>query len=91
MSEVFGANGRARISEIMDDVLDYHASLESLIELNDQADVGRVAYYHLVPNPANAVFMAFFERNLPENYLIAQDRMWFDLPVGSDAIRVTKP
>ena len=91
MSQVMGDNGRERISKIMRDVLDYHASLESLIELNDKADVDRVAYYHLVPNPTNALFMAFFERNLPENYLIAQDRMWFHLPVGSDTIGVTEP
>ena len=32
MSEGFAAEGRARISKIMVDVLDYHASLKSIIE-----------------------------------------------------------
>ena len=32
-----------------------------------------------MPNPSNA-FMRFFERDLPDNYLIASDGMWFDCP-----------
>lgn len=90
MSEGFAAEGRARLSKIMADVLDYHASLESIIELGSEIDIGMVAYYHLVPNPSNALFMRFFERDLPDNYLIASDGMWFDLPVGSKDIEVTE-
>ena len=90
MSEGFAAEGRARISKIMVDVLDYHASLKSIIELGSEIDIGMVAYYHLVPNPSNALFMRFFERDLPDNYLIASDGMWFDLPVGSKDIEVTE-
>ena len=90
MSEGFAAEGRARLSKIMADVLDYHASLESIIGLGSEIDIGMVAYYHLVPNPSNALFMRFFERDLPDNYLIASDGMWFDLPVGSKDIEVTE-
>ena len=91
LSEGFAAEGRARISKIMADVVEYHASLESIIELGSQTDIGMVAYYHLVPNASNALFTRFFERDLPDNYLIATDRMWFDMPVGSKDIVVLEP
>ncbi|MEL0218330.1 MAG: MBL fold metallo-hydrolase, partial [Gammaproteobacteria bacterium] len=91
LSEGFAAEGRARISKIMADVVEYHASLESIIELGSQTDIGMVAYYHLVPNASNALFTRFFERDLPDNYLIATDRMWFDMPVGSKDIEVVEP
>jgi len=44
-----------------------------------------------VPNASNALFTRFFERDLPDNYLIATDRMWFDMPVGSKDIEVVEP
>ena len=49
------ANGRSRQSKIVTDVIDYHASTASLIELSAQSDVDMVAYYHLVPVPPNSI------------------------------------
>ena len=32
-----------------------------------------------------------FQRDFPDHYLLAEDGMWFELPVGSDEINVTRP
>lgn len=78
--------GRDRIAKILNDIMDYHASSESLIALSDQ--VGMMVYYHLVPFPQNIVMRKVFERNLPENYRLADDGDWFFLPADSDEIIV---
>ena len=94
VSTLAGATGEAgldRISKIMLDVMDYHASAASLVELNQSVDIGMVAFYHLVPNPANLLVKKIFERDLPSNFLLAEDGIWFELPPGSEKIEVTYP
>jgi len=91
MSQAAGEAGFNRISKIMSDVLDYHASASSLIELGERVDIGMVAFYHLVPSVDNIVVTRIFERDMPSNYLLAEDGMWFELPIDSDEIIVTKP
>ena len=83
--------GLNRMSRIMYDVLDYHASVQSLVALNGKVDVGMVGYYHLVPVPGNLIMAQVFERNLPGNYVVTNDRDWFELPSGSEEIKVIKP
>lgn len=80
-----------RLSKILYDVTDYHASVQSLIELNDKVDIGMVGYYHLVPVPATIVQRKFFERNLPDNYVVTDDGDWFELPSNSDEIKHIRP
>jgi len=91
LSAAAGQAGLSRISKIMADVLDYHASTTSLVELGVDANVDMVAFYHLVPSPVNALVEEIFKRDLPDNYLLAADGMWFDLPVSGDDIVVTGP
>lgn len=91
MSEALAAAGQTRTSKIVADVMDYHASTGSLIELGAKADVDMVAFYHLVPSPMNALVEDIFMRETPDNYLLAEDLMLFDLPIGSDDIIVTRP
>jgi ribonuclease Z len=91
LSAAAGQTGLSRISKIMADVLDYHASTTSLVELGAGADVDRVAFYHLVPSPVNVLVEEIFTRDLPDNYLLAADGMWFDLPVSGDDIVVIGP
>ena len=74
-------------SKIAEDVIDYHASVKSLIEL--KADVGIVALYHLAPAPMNYMVEEIFKRDLPDNFLLTEDGMWFDLPRFSDRIMVS--
>ena len=83
--------GFKRVSMIMNDVIDYHASTDSIIELGESTKIDMVAYYHLVPAPGNMLTHKFFERGLPENFVIAQDRQWFELPANSNEINVSTP
>jgi len=78
--------GLTRVAKIASDVMDYHASTDSLIDLNADIDAGIVAFYHLVPAPANMITTKIFERNLPENYLVANDGDWFEMPSDSATI-----
>jgi ribonuclease Z len=87
MSEAALEVGLTRMSKIAEDVIDYHASVKSLIEL--KADVGIVALYHLAPAPMNYMVEEIFKRDLPDNFLLAEDGMWFDLPRFSDRIMVS--
>ena len=80
--------GINRVSKIMSDVLDYHASTDSIIELGRSTKIDMVAFYHLVPNPGNILVYKFFERNLPDNFVIARDGDWFELPSNSREIKV---
>lgn len=89
MAEAADQAGLGRIAKIIRDVLDYHASTDSLLQLGQEANIRMVAYYHLVPNPQNLVMEKVFERGMPDNYLIASDGTWFNLPEGSSEIIVT--
>ena len=78
--------GLPRLAKIISDVVDYHATTDSLIELGTDIDAGMIAFYHLVPAPANLIMSKIFERNLPENFVLANDGDWFELPSDSSAI-----
>ena len=86
-----GAAGRSRTSKIVADVIDYHASTDSLIELGEKSDVDMVAFYHLVPVPLNSVLEDIFMRGVPDNFVLTEDLMRFELPIGSDKIVVNRP
>ena len=91
LSKAMGAAGRSRQSKIVSDVMDYHASTDSLIELGEQSNVDMVAFYHLVPVPLNVVLEDVFKRGMPDNFLLAEDLMSFELPIGNDEIVVNHP
>jgi ribonuclease Z len=91
LSEALGAAGQSRQSKIVADVMDYHASAESLIELGEKSNVDMVAFYHLVPVPPTSLLKNVFLRGAPDNFLLTEDLMWFELPVDSDDIVVNRP
>jgi ribonuclease Z len=91
LSRALGEADRPRQSKIVADVLDYHASTDSLVELGQKSEVDMVAFYHLVPTPANAVVENVFLRGAPDNFLLTEDLMWFELPSESDEIVVNRP
>jgi ribonuclease Z len=91
LSEALGAVGQSRQSKIVADVMDYHASTDSLIELGETSNVDMVAFYHLVPVPPNTLLEDVFLRGAPDNFLLAEDLMWFELPIDSDDIVVNRP
>jgi len=91
LSAALGAAGQTRLAKIVTDVTDYHASTASLVELGKQSNVGMIGYYHLVPVPANPIVKTVFMRGAPENFVLTEDLMWFELPIDSDEIIVHRP
>ncbi len=89
--KAMGAAGRPRQSKIVRDVMDYHASTDSLIKLGEQTNVDMVAFYHLMPVPLNVDLEDVFKRRVPDNFLLAEDSMSLELPIGSDEIIVNRP
>jgi ribonuclease Z len=90
MERVARATGRERLATIFHDIQDYHADAADLGAFL-AADVGTVAAYHLVPAPRNALMERVFRRDLPDGVVMTDDGMVFDLPAGSDAVRITAP
>ncbi len=78
-----------RSAQILRDVLDYHAHTGDIAALAERARVRRLALYHLVPTPANAFMEDVFRRGLPDEVILTIDGMRFELPVGSDEVRVS--
>ncbi len=91
LSQALATEGQTRQSKIVSDIMEYHASTDSLIELGEQSNVNMVAFYHLVPVPPNSVVKDIFMRGAPDNFLLTEDLMWFELPIGSDDIVVNRP
>ena len=91
LSKAMGAEGLSRQSKIVADVMDYHASTDALIELAEKAEVDMVAFYHLVPVPMNALIKDIFMRGAPDNVLLTEDLMWFELPIDTEEIVVNRP
>lgn len=89
MERAAGAAGRPRQEKILFDIQDYHASTGSLVDFAREADIGRLALYHLVPAPRNAVMADVFRRGLPDDVILTDDGMIIDLPAGSRALRIS--
>ena len=81
-------NDQPRRAKIFFDIQDYHASIRSMVEMAERAGVRQLAFYHLVPSPANALMERIWRRDLPADVVLTDDYMTFDLPSGSDDILV---
>ena len=75
-----------RMQKIVKDVQDYHAPTTDVVELATAAEVRQVAFYHLVPAPANAMILNQFTAGLGDDVVVVADGMLFELPQGSEAI-----
>jgi ribonuclease BN (tRNA processing enzyme) len=76
------------VATVLHDIQDYHATTSDLQRLVDEADIGQLALYHLVPAPRNAMAVAAFIRGVPEGAIITEDGMVISLPVDSEEIAV---
>jgi ribonuclease Z len=76
---------------IMTDVIEYHADVMSLPARAAAAGIKRLALYHLVPVPPNALVEKMFLRGLPDDVILTRDLHTFDLPADSDEIRIREP
>ena len=47
--------------------------------------------FSVLDDSSNALFRKIFSRELPEGTIITEDSMIFELPAGSDEIRVVSP
>ncbi|MEE4302317.1 MAG: MBL fold metallo-hydrolase [Pseudomonadales bacterium] len=88
MEKAARENGQPRRAKIFFDIQDYHASITSMVEMAERVGVRQLAFYHLVPAPANALLERIWRRDLPDDVMLTDDYMTFDLPAGSDAIIV---
>jgi ribonuclease Z len=85
------ASAGTRMEEILHDIQDYHAHTDDMSALVDQSGVRQLALYHLVPPPSNAFFERIFARDLPKGTILTEDGMIFELPSGSEEVRVVAP
>ena len=91
MIETATALGVPRIPKIMTDVIDYHADATTLEERARAAGIRQLALYHLVPVPINALAERIFARGLSSDTLLVRDLHTFDLPAGSEEVRISAP
>ena len=82
------ARANPRMQKVMVDVLDYHAHTTDVAALAERAGVRKLAFYHLVPVPQNALMTAIFMRDIPDSVVLTEDGMTFDLPADSEEILV---
>ena len=85
------ASDGTRMEKILHDIQGYHAHTDDLETLLEQSGVRRLALYHLVPPPSNALFQKIFSRDLPKGTIISEDGMIFELPAGSIDVNVITP
>ena len=78
--------GNERLEKIIKDVQDYHAPTTDVVELAKAAEVRQVAFYHLVPAPANAMILNQFTAGFGDDVVVAADGMVFELPQNSEAV-----
>jgi hypothetical protein len=45
----------------------------------------------MVPSPSNIIMQKIYQRDLPDNAVLTEDRMWFELEVGGDKVNVVTP
>ena len=86
MSDALSANGNKRTAKLIGDVLDYHASTTNLVEMARLANVKQLAFYHMVPMPANPFMENIFRRGVPDDVVITDDGTRFILPANSEEI-----
>ena len=80
--------GITRVAAVLHDIQDYHATTSDLQRLADEADIGLLALYHLVPAPRNPMAVAAFSRGIPEGAIITEDAMVIALPSNSEDIDI---
>ena len=90
MKDAVTSVGNVRMAQVIDDILDYHADTDSLIEVAREAGVTMLALYHLVPAPANTIVKSIFGRGLPADVRIVDDGTVFNLAANTDAIEVVQ-
>jgi len=86
------AVNRGRTAAIMHDVQDYHISPEEAAQLANEANVGLLAFYHLLPAPdgflARRLFASGVNRVRKRNWTMADDGSLYTLPLDGKEVRI---
>jgi ribonuclease Z len=82
------STGNTRLATVLHDIQDYHATTRDLQRLVDEAAIGQLALYHLVPAPRNAMGVAAFNRGIPDGAIITEDGMVISLPSGTEDMTI---
>jgi ribonuclease Z len=86
-----GGAGRAGTAAIMHDVQDYHISPEEAARAANEAGVGLLVFYHLLPAPDGFLMRRLFAAGVdavrPRGWTIAEDGSLYTLPIGSADVR----
>ena len=84
--------GRDRTAAIMHDIEDYHITPEQAAEIANRAEVKLLVYYHLLPAADGFLMRRLFARGIEQarrgDWTIADDGSLYELPIGSDEIRI---
>jgi ribonuclease Z len=82
--------GRPRVAKIAADIQSYHTSPVEAAEAANEAGVGLLVLTHLTPPPPMRVVERVFTRGVsdvrPDGWLLGDDGLLVELPVGSKAI-----
>jgi len=93
MEDAANGMGNAIVAKIMFDVPDYHASPADAAETAQNAGVGHLLYYHIVPPiivpGQEALWLNGAEAIFPD-YTVGYDGVSFSLPAGSTEIIKTR-
>lgn len=94
MRDVAAEAGRADLSKILNDILDYHATPEDGARAAQEAGVDHLVFYHTIPPLPSRALNALFLKDAVANYSgpmnVAEDGVIYSLPAGSRTIRTTK-
>jgi ribonuclease Z len=86
------AAGRDRTAAIMHDIEDYHITPEQAARIANQAGVGLLAFYHLLPAPDGVVARRLFAQGISHarngEWTIADDGTLYTLPLQSADIQI---
>jgi ribonuclease Z len=85
------AAGRDNTAAIMHDIEDYHITPEQAAYIANDAGVGLLVFYHLLPSPDGLLPRNVFAQGIAEarrgEWTIADDGSLYTLPLGSSEIR----
>lgn len=89
VERVASADGQDRLARVMGDIVDYHSSPVAAARVANEAGVGRLVLYHLVPGPPAGLPERIFLRNVSDvrdGVTLAADGSMYTLPTGSKEI-----
>jgi ribonuclease Z len=85
---------RPRVAKVMADIPSYHTSPVEAAEAANEAGVRLLVLYHLTPPPPLSIVERVFTRGVgatrPEGWVLADDGLLVELPVGSRDVRTRR-